>query len=108
MPIDPGRTAAETELLLESQLRNMQVTRYTCILEPGAPVNHTNSLEEEMDADHAYFLEVPATQRTKMVLARAIERHDLLDNGEDLITAWKKSLVFLQARSDTLLPPPPA
>ena len=108
VPIDPGRSAAETELLLESQLRNMQVTRYTPILEPGAPVNHTNSLEDEMDAEHAYFLEVPATQRTKMVLARAIERNDRLDKGEDLITAWKKSLVSLQARGDHLRPPPPA
>ena len=71
-------------------------------------MNHTNSLEDEMDAEHAYFLEVPPTQRTKMVLARAIERNDRLDKGEDLITAWKKSLVSLQARSDTLLPPPPA
>ena len=111
LPPDPERTAATTELLLESYFQDMEILRSACSLEPHAPDVHMFSLEPELNAEAAFALESPAEHRTKMVLARALQRHHELLPGETLQNLWNLSLGVLRARTAPLFPdlePPPA
>ena len=40
VPADPGRTAANTELLLEGRYMELDITRFTCTIVPEAPDLH--------------------------------------------------------------------
>ena len=59
LPADPGRTAAATELLLESHYQHLELLRFTCTLEVAAQEAHVSSLEEEGNAEAAMALELP-------------------------------------------------
>ena len=61
LPADPERTAATTELLLESHYQHLGLLRFTCTLEVAAPEVHVFSLEEQGNAEAAYALELPLT-----------------------------------------------
>ena len=106
IPPDPGRTAGQTELLLEAAYEHLEVERFVCTVEPAHPEAHVFSLSEGVNAEAAFFLELPADQRTKMVLARALQRHDELQPEETLQVAWNGSLANLKARTAHLLPAP--
>ena len=74
LPPDPERTAAHTELLIETHYEHLEILRCTCTLELAAPEVHVHHLDGEVNAETALALELSAEQRTKMVLARALQR----------------------------------
>ena len=96
---DPERTSAQTELLLEAAYQTLNLRRFTGILEAGADEVHTYSLTDEDSADAAYAAELEPPQRTKMVLARCLERNGVLADGETLQSAWAQPSVSLQERA---------
>ena len=106
LPPDPERTAAQTELILERQYEHLSILRFTCTLEPAAPDVHVFTLEGEVDAEVALARELPADHRTKMVLARCLQRNNELLDEETLQGAWGKTLQNLKDRSAHLLPAP--
>ena len=107
VPADPARTAAQTEILFESQYERLDIMRYKCTIEPAAGEAHVFQLTDEVHAEAALVLEVPAEQRTKMTLARLLQREGDLADGEVLQAAWAQSLATLRRRADHLLPAPP-
>ena len=108
LPPDAERTVAETELLLESQYQNLEIIRFECTHEPAAPHVHMYTLHDEAHAETAYCMSLKADKRTRMVLARALQRNDALGEGETLQKAWKESLETLTGRTAHLFPPPAA
>ena len=108
LPDDPDRTAGQTELLLEAHYQILEVKRFVCTLETAAEGVHMYSLEDEVDAEAAFASEVNREHRTKMVLARALQRNEELLDGETLQNAWNLSLAQLQGRTAHLYPAPPA
>ena len=105
LPADPARTAAQTELLLEGQYQHVDLFRFKCTVEPAAGL-HVYRLEDEACAESALVLEVPREQRTMMMLARHLQRHEALEEEETLQDAWSKTLATLSARAAHLLPAP--
>ena len=104
LPADSGRTAAETEILLETKYAELDILRVTCAVEPEDPDVHVYQLEDQVDAEVAMVSAVPADQRTKMMLARALHRNDELLAGETLKHCWNKTLPDLQGRTGHLFP----
>lgn len=105
---DPQRTSAETELLLEAQYENLNIQRFVGILETGADEVHIYSLSEETNAEEALAVELAPQQRTKMVLARCLQRNEDLEENETLQSLWSLTLPVLQARAQPFLPAPQA
>ena len=70
MPADPARTAAQTEVLLESHYEDLEILRYSGVLEPAAHDTHVYTLENEVNAEVALAQELSDDHRTKMVLVR--------------------------------------
>ena len=106
VPADPERTAAQTELLLEYLYQGLDIQRIKCTLEPGAPDVHIYSLDDVVPAEAAFCNESPADHRTKMALARALQRNDEFHAGETLQVAWNRSLAELRGRTAHLFPVP--
>ena len=102
LPPDPARTAAQTELLLETHYEHLEILRCTCTLEPADPEVHVYHLDGEVNAETALALELSAEHRTKMVLARALQRHGDLNQDETLQRAWGNNLAELRARTALL------
>ena len=107
VPPDPERTAAQTELLLESQYEHIEIMRFTCTLEPAAPEALVFDLNGEVNAEAALAIELSVEHRTKMVHARCLQRNDELLDDETLQIAWNKTLAALRLRTAHLLPVPP-
>ena len=99
LPADPARTAAQTELLLEREYLRLEITRWKCTVEPAAAGVHVFSLQDEGNAEAAFAAEVPADQRTRMILARALQRNEELLDDEDLQAASNKTLPALRGRA---------
>ena len=74
LPEDPGRTFATTELRLEAHLQILDLLRMRCVVEPAAPDVHMYALGSETHAESALVFEATADQRTKMMLARPLQR----------------------------------
>ena len=108
VPPDPERTSADTELLLEAHYMDLNIIRCTCTLDTDSPEVHVYSLSDEVDAEEALAKDLPAESRTKMVLARSLQRAGALLEDETLERAWASSLAALQARSEALFPVPAA
>ena len=106
LPADPERSAANTEVLLESHYQNLELLRFTCTLEPAAPEVHMYTLGDEVNAEAAFALEVSVDLRTKMVLARSLQRNRELNAEETLQSAWNLSLAELRGRTAHLFPVP--
>ena len=106
VPADPERTAAHTELLLESLYQGLDIQRIKCTLELGAPDVHIYSLDDVVPAEAAFCNESPADHRTNMALARALQRNDEFHAGETLQVAWNRSLAELRGRTAHLFPDP--
>ena len=104
LPPSADRTAAETELLLESHYQNLELLRFRCTHEHAAPEVHMYTLHDEAHAETAHCMSLKADQRTKMVLARALQRNDAFGEGETLQKAWGESLATLRARTAHLFP----
>ena len=103
LPIDPLRSSAAAEILLETQYQELEILRYKPLLEIEAAEVHMYSLHEGIDAEEASALEAPFEQMTKMMLARYLQRHGDLQAGETLKAAWAEPLARLQARTGPLL-----
>ena len=67
LPPDPERTAATTELLLEAHLQDLEILRFSCVVEPAAPQVHTYSLGPEVLAESACALETPCRAQDQNV-----------------------------------------
>ena len=107
VPVDPGRAPAQTELLLEALYEHLEILRFSRTVEHAAGEMHVYSLGEEVNAEIALVCEVPEEQRTKMMLARCLQRNDLLLPGESLQNAWGLQHRVLAARAAHLLPAAP-
>ena len=105
LPVDPDRTAGETECLLEMQYKHFPVLRYDKLVESAAGV-HMYTLDNEVLAEEAALAPEEADQRTKMVLARCLERNGGLGADETLRNAWSLTLPELEARAAPYLPAP--
>ena len=88
---DTSMTAAGKEVSLERLYETLEIVRYHGTVEPNAPDLHMYRLDNEVDAEEALLLSLPDEQRTKMVLARILQRHGLLQLGETLHSSWKIS-----------------
>ena len=106
VPLDPNRTVAQTEVLIESSFQDLVILRMVCTLEPAAPWVHIYSLGLDLNAEAAFALEAPPEHRTKMVLARALQRQEELGPGENLQHVWSQPLVDLRVRAAHMFPPP--
>ena len=106
LPPDPARTTTQTELLLETHYEHLEILRCSCTLEPAGPEVHVYHLDGEVNAETALALELSAEQRTKMVLARALQRHGDLKPDESLQRAWGNNLAELRARTALLFHDP--
>ena len=107
VPPDPDRSAADQELLLEAQYQDLEVMRYKCTVEPAAEEVHMYSLDIGVHAETALSMALTAEHRTKMVLARALQRHAMFAANETLQAAWNLPLARLSARATPLFPPVP-
>ena len=99
LPADAGRTAAETEILLEAKYAELDILRFTCVVEPEAPDVHVYHLEDQVDAEMSLVSAVPADQRTKMMMARALHRNDELLADETLRACWNNNGALLRDSS---------
>ena len=106
VPLDPNRTVAQTEVLIESFFQDLEILRMVCTLEPAAPGVHIYSLGLDLNAEAAFALEAPPEHRTNMVLARALQRQAALGPEENLQHVWSQPLVDLRVRAAHLFPPP--
>ena len=61
-------------------------------------------LSNQEDAEEAMVLESSPGARTKMMLARHLQRSEALGEGETLEAAWNDSLADLQDRAAAYLP----
>ena len=107
LPPDPERTAAAAELFLESLYQDLEVLRFKCFVEPDAGL-HVYSLDNEILAEEAFTFEAPPDQRTKMALARLLQKRGAFAAGETLPLVWALSHANLLARAAPHLPAPPA
>ena len=106
VPPDPERPAKETEILFELSYRDLEISRWECTAESGAPHANTLSLSGEANAEVAFAAEASEHERTKMVLARCLERNGATLVGEALQTLWGLPLATLTARARPFLPAP--
>ena len=72
VPLDPGRTAAQSEVIVESFFQEVEILRMACAVEPAAPGARIYSLGLGMNAEAAFAIEASPYHRATMVLARAL------------------------------------
>ena len=113
VPADPERTAAQTELLLESLYQGLDIQRI------NAPWNvvllsrtSTAWMMLRQQRQHSAMSLLQIIGQT-MALAKALQRNDEFHAGETLQVAWNKSLGELRGRTahlfpDPVVPPAPA
>ena len=58
LPPDPDRTAMEAEVLIEAPYQHLNILRYVCNLEHSPDGPHVYSLDSEVDAERALFVEL--------------------------------------------------
>ena len=108
LPADPDRTAQTTELLLEARYQDLEVNRFPCKVAPEEGT-YVYSLGDRKHAEVAFAEETETLQgRTKMVLARLLQREGKFADGEFLKSVWELPAHTLQTRSEGLLPALPA
>jgi hypothetical protein len=103
LPLDPERTAADTELLLLSQYEDLDIERLEGTVDAVTDDVHIYNLGDPVNAEVAY---AGPTPRTKMVLARALQRSGAFDQGETLQSVWALSHARLETRAAPHLPVP--
>ena len=106
VPADPERTAAQTEILLETLYQDLEILRFTCTVEPAADV-HMYTLGMQVNAELAFSMEVSFEHRTKMALARSLQRNEEFNPDETLPIVWGLSLANLRGRTAHLFPAGP-
>ena len=106
-PVHPAQSAAEAELLLEAKCMNLDIWRLSGTCESEHRDVHVYSLGNDVLAEAALAGELMHNQRTKILLARTLQRHNALKEGESLQVAWGLSLATLQDRAKQFLPQAP-
>lgn len=102
LPLDADRTAADTEVLLEAQYEDLDIERFEGEVDAVTDEVHIYNLGDPINAEVAYAVcQVP---RTKMVLARALQRIGAFDPDETLQSVWALPLQTLEARAAPHLP----
>lgn len=103
LPVDPARSAAGTEDMLEDAHDHVQrlLWRHELYIAPGVDV-HTYVLSEPKDAEDAFFDSAPPADHTKFVLARALER----THGWNRRRLWNKKVPELRDALATGVCPP--
>jgi hypothetical protein len=107
LPLDPGRTAGDTELLLEAKYEDLYIERFIGTVDVVTDDVHIYSLGDPVNAEVAYAVACPAP-RTKMVLARALQRSGAFDQDETLQSVWALPHKMLEARAQPHLQLPAA
>ena len=90
LPIDPERSDAESECLLEAMYENLEILRFEFSIEPAAPEFHVYAIEDGVNAEAALWFETAAAKRTKMMVARRMQRNGDLVDVDTLEKCWKK------------------
>ena len=103
VPDDPARTAAQTEVLLESHYEDLEILRFDCHAEVAAHESHVYRLDGEVNAEVALTTELAPEHRTKMVLARLLQRNGEFLADETLRGVWNKTEADLKGRAAHLL-----
>jgi hypothetical protein len=106
LPANPDCSAADTELLLELRYEDLDIERFVGAVDADTDEVHIYRLGDPVNTEVAYAVEFPA-HRTKMVLARCLQRSNAFDQEETLQTVWALPLAVLEARAAPHLPVPP-
>mgnify|MGYP001234800788 CR=1 FL=1 len=88
VPLGPTRTAAQTEVIVDSFVREVETPRMVCAVEPAAPGAHVYTLGMGMNAEAAFAIEASPENRTNIVLAKALQRQGELGPEENLQHVW--------------------
>ena len=91
--------------MLEAAYQVLEVARFTCVVAPAVGP-HVYELDDGVNAEEAYSQDLLPVdkKRTKMVLARFLERRGNLAADETLPVAWALDHAQLLARVAPLLP----
>ena len=108
VPPDAERPASQTEVLFEAMYLTLDIQRFVCTTEPDAAELNAFSLSDPTDAEATLAAELLPKDRTKMVLARCLQKNMALHAGETLQTAWALPKDTLAARAAHLFPAAPA
>ena len=107
VPPDPSEKAADLELRIEAHYQTLLITRWTCeAVEHAAGPHIYNILDEGQDAEAAVAWELPYELKTKVVLARCLQRHNELLPDETLEKAWALKWPDLWRRAQGHFPLP--
>ena len=103
LPVDPARSAAGTEDMLEDAHDHVQrlLWRHELYIAPGVDV-HTYVLPEPKDTEDVFFDSAAPADHTKFVLARALER----THGWNRKRLWNKKVAELRDAMATGVCPP--
>lgn len=103
LPPDGGkaRSALEAESLAEASWLVVPRVRYTHQHLVGAPDFHTYKLTQPMDAEDAYWNDVPLAEHTKYSISRHLERAHAWDRQR----LWRRTLNELRTAVDLGVPP---
>ena len=91
-PVDLARSAQETESLVERAWLGTPRTRYTHRHMIEADDLHTYLLTDPVDAEEAFWSDMPLVEHTKYAIARRLE----IDHGWDRARLWRCSLPQLR------------
>ena len=93
LPIDATRNARQTEILVEDAWLTIPRWRYTHELVVGAPDPHTYRLNNQVNAEDAFWVDMELQEHTKYSIARHLERL----HGWDRARLWNRRLNLLHA-----------
>ena len=91
-PLDAGRSALETESLVERAWLGIPRTRYTHRHLVEADDLHTYLLTDPVDAEEAFWTGVPLGEHTKYAISRRLE----IEHGWDRARLWRCTLAQLR------------
>ena len=103
LPADPERSSAATEVLLEEKYLDLNILCFQGSLEAEQGL-HAYSLGQGASAEAALLEDLTPSLRTKMVLARCLQRHGELAADETISAAWGLPRENLLARAEAFLP----
>ena len=92
LPINPERSDAESECLLEAMYENLEILRFEFSVEPAAPEFHVYAIADGVNAEAALWFDTAPAKRTKMMVARYMQRNGDLVDGDTLEKCWKKRI----------------
>ena len=101
LPADAGRTAAESESLVERAWLGIPRVGYAHRQLTDAEDIHTYQLTEPLDAEDMFWNSIAVKDHTKYAIARYLK----CQHGWDLERLWKRTLTQLRAAVDSGIAP---